>query len=220
MFPDINISDWAGLLWEDEIQHCAGHQTIFVISGLTAWHHLDITLTSPAQSWDKTDQLLPRASPSSPCFITNISLSLIYNQTEDCNYPYFVFLLNLWSRKFLICLKQDQIKHQRKDEFILGAGRSHLFPAKGKCYCCTQLLRVFQVGIKQLRTLSILSVGVYKEVQTDRNIFVFIFTLLWRCNFFRTPANFGVNWICSVGWAVSPLLGYNLYLIYCTVILL
>ena len=164
------------------------------------WHHL-------AQSGEKTDHLPPSSpGPALRWLFYYKHFHRWYNQTETCNYPYFVFLLYLWSRKFLICLKQDLQSEEGRD-----LTRSRPDPLSQEGPISVPLIwrqMLFQVEVKQLRTLSILSVGVYKEVQTDRNIFVFIFTLLWRCNFFkpRRPIWCKMDLQCWLGGGFSDII--------------
>ena len=152
IFPDINISYWPGLArvvmreWNPTLGWTS--QTIFVISGLTVWHHLDITCTVSRQNRTSPSQGVPILPHWDDCFITNISiLDSWYNQTEDCNYPYFVFLLNLWSRKFLICLKHDRqseegrVQTRSSPDLLSQEGLSPLRPPPGLCYF-TQLSAV------------------------------------------------------------------------------
>ena len=118
-----------------------------------AWQ-LDITWHHLAQPGEKTDHLLPRDPSSSPCSDWGLRrlfyykhFYLWYNQTEDCNYPYFVFLLNLWSRKFLICLKHDRqseegrVQTRSSPDLLSQEGLSPLRPPPGQCYF-TQLSAV------------------------------------------------------------------------------
>ena len=119
MFPDINITYWPGLArvvmrgWNPTLVWTWDNICHLRPDSLTSsWHHLDITCTVWRQNRDSPSQgvtiLPPSPGPGLRWLFYYKHFYRWYNQTEDCNYPYFVFLLNLWSRKFLICLKHDQ----------------------------------------------------------------------------------------------------------------